>query len=479
MGEDRIHSQFSKEDFEIFSSKLKQETNILTEYFRQKEFVRSENFVGLELETWIVDKKFLPAPENEKILDCLNHPFIVPELSRFNVEFNITPLPIRDSILKNMEEDLTQYWANCQACARNLGLEMLMIGTLPTVKKRNLSLKNMSSKSRYQALNRQVMAFRGGKPLTLDIQGKDHLKTTCKHVMLESAATSIQIHLQVNQEEAARYFNASQILSPLLVAAGANSPFLFGLELWDESRIPLFEQAVAVGDPRKGKYLVEDNRVTFGQGFIRDSLMECFQENLERYPVFIPILSKKEPKYLDHLRLHNGTIWRWNRPLIGFDASANPHLRIEQRVVAAGPTIPDVVANIALFIGGVSYLSSIPNAPEKQISFSEVKKNFYEAARFGLQGKIRWLDGRENLLQKIILENILPHAKESLLAKGVAAGDVQYYLGEVMENRIRSQQNGAFWQREYYRKNGKNFKKLVQAYCLNQNAGKPVFDWDL
>jgi hypothetical protein len=53
--------------------------------------------------------------------------------------------------------------------------------------------------------------------------------------------------------------------------------------------------------------------------YARESILECFEANRTRYPVLLPAVMDEPPESLAHLRLHNGTIWRWNRPLIGFD----------------------------------------------------------------------------------------------------------------------------------------------------------------
>jgi len=222
------------------------------------------------------------------------------------------------------------------------------IGILPTVRNHELSLPNMSPLRRYRALNEQVLRLRNGRPLRLDIQGRESIEAVHNNLMFEAAATSLQIHLQVAPAHAVRYYNAAKVLSGPMVAACANSPYLCGRDLWDETRIPLFEQAVALtGNGTGGTW----ERVTFGKHYVKDSLMECFKCNLEHYDVLLPRIVDEPPERLTHLRLHNGTIWRWNRPLIGWNDQGAPHLRIEHRVVSAPTSVVDAIANVALFFG--------------------------------------------------------------------------------------------------------------------------------
>ena len=199
--------------------------------------------------------------------------------------------------------------------------------------------------------------------------------------MLEAATTSLQLHLQIPPDQAARYYNAAIILSGPMVAATSNSPYLFGKHLWEETRIPLFEQSVSIGSHKNSK-TVNFKRVSLGTGFATTSLLECFLENRDHFPVVLPVKYDEPPENLAHLRLHNGTIWRWNRPLIGFDSEGQPHLRIEHRAIPAGPSIIDTVANAAFFTGMMANLVDSTTPPEQNLSFAQTQKNFYEAAQF-------------------------------------------------------------------------------------------------
>jgi gamma-glutamyl:cysteine ligase YbdK (ATP-grasp superfamily) len=257
-----------------------------------------------------------------------------------------------------------------------------------------------------------------------------------------------------------------------MVAISANSPYLFGCDLWEESRIPLFEQAVSVG----GSLFSE--RVTFGLRYVVRSILECFQANLTRFPVLLPQIMDKSPERLAHLRLHNGTIWRWNRPLIGFDDSGAPHLRIEHRVVPAGPTVSDSIANAALYFGAVQSLAGEAVPSEPSLPFVLAKTNFYTAAREGLHTEVEWLDGRKETLATILSDDILPRARLGLLELGIDVAETDLWLG-VIEGRLSSGQTGSSWQRAWVERYGANMDALTAAYLERQQTGRPVHEWTI
>jgi hypothetical protein len=334
-------------------------------------------------------------------------------------------------------------------------------------------MAHMTPRKRYQAINEQIFDLRHGKPMRLEIQGRDHLVLVREDVMAESAATSFQIHLKVAPDEAARVYNLSKILSAPMVAASANSPFLFGCDLWQETRIPLFEQAVSVGS---GSILTE--RVNFGVRYAERSIMECFRANVDRYPVILPQVMDDPAEKLAHLRLHNGTIWRWNRPLIGFDEDGSPHLRIEHRVVPAGPSVTDAIANAALYFGAVQSLLLEESPAELAIPFLIARANFYTAAREGLDAEIQWLNRRIAPITEIFELDLLPRARAGLLDLGIGAEEADLWLG-IVAARVRSGQTGAAWQRAFVARHGTDMSALTAAYLERQQSGEPVHRWPL
>ena len=476
MGDEITRSDFSSEDFKEFRQRLKNETRILKRWFDNNDFEATEGKCGFELEAWLVDKNYLPAPVNEAFLESVDDPLVVPELSKFNFEINSVPNRIEGNVLSHLESELTLNWEKCVSHAENLDAKILAIGVLPTIEDEMLNLDNMSSLKRYVALNRQVIRLRQGKPLELKIKGKDFLNIKHHNVMLEAAATSLQIHCQVNADDAVRHYNLSQILSAPMAAVAANSPYPFGKDLWDETRIPTFEQAVSVASypDRQGQTI---GRVGFGTGYAGHSLLEPFLENLNGFPVLLPMVLDDDPSWLSHLRLQNGTIWRWTRPLIGLTRNGRPHIRLEHRVPSAGPSIKDIIANIAFFLGLMAYYGKRESPLECEIPFGDAKENFYRSARDGLRANVKWTGGKSVSMLVLLEQSLLPNAKKGLRMAGLLARDIDHYLGDVIGNRIKTRQNGAFWQRAFIAKHGLDFKKMTHAYFENQKRNLPVYQW--
>jgi len=476
MGQEITSARFNKRDFSRFARHLADETALLQEWFAGHAFSSRRAIGGFELEAWLVERqKGVPAPINEEYLALLGDSALYsPELSRFNVELNSTPQLLQGDALQQMQRELEINWARCREVAWQLDADLVMIGILPTLRESMLTLDNMSRMERYRALNEQVLRLRQGRPLELDIHGEEHLQTLHGDVMLEAATTSFQIHLQVAEEEAARFYNAMQILSAPMVAISANSPLLFGKRLWQETRIPLFEQAVAVGGIAGGAF-GPLRRVSFGSGYVRQSLMEVFTENAEHFPQLLPVELAGEAEQMNHLRLHNGTIWRWNRPLIGFDDDGTPHLRIEHRVIPAGPTVIDSIANAAFFFGLAVMLAEQEEPPEQQLEFFHTRDNFYAAARYGFNAQVTWLDGRSGRIVEL-LQQLVPLARQGLERLGCESQLSEYYL-EIINQRLQSRQTGADWQLRYLERHGQDMGALVDAYRDGQNSGIPVHEW--
>jgi gamma-glutamyl:cysteine ligase YbdK (ATP-grasp superfamily) len=478
MGEEIKSSQFSEQDHAGFRQRLEVETQILKQWFAEDRFSADAPVAGFELEAWLLERHGLrPASVNEVFLQTLNSPLASPELACFNFELNCTPHILSGHVFSSMHSEFARLWQQCWKAAHEVDVDLMMIGTLPTLDNEDLNLANMSDMARYRALNREAVKGRKGKPVVMDILGREHLKVTHRDVMLESATTSFQIHMQLNQAQSVRLFNASQILSAPLVALTANSPYLFGKDLWDESRIPTFEQAVALGGFEDAAF-GPIQRVTFGSGYVRESLFECFMENLEHYPGLLPVDFNEAAENLHHLRFHNGTIWRWNRPLIGIDEAGQPHLRMEQRVIPAGPTLCDAIANAAFFYGVVYAMATTKVPAESLLEFDRVKDNFYRSAQRGLSANIYWLDGKQVNVRELLSDVLLPMAYEGLQQLGVAETDSKEYL-QVIRERLDTGINGAAWQRAYVEKHGHDMFALTQAYLKRQESGEPVHCWTI
>ncbi|HHH44908.1 MAG TPA: glutamate--cysteine ligase [Gammaproteobacteria bacterium] len=476
MGDEIAHSDFQAEDFATFDRHLQQETRLLGQWFEERAFSSRVPVCGLELEAWLIDAQARPAPVNRQFLARMDDPLVVPELARFNVELNVDPEELHGKALSLLHRGLQQTWDRCVTAAAGLDSRLVMAGILPSVLQQDLTLANMSELKRYRALNEQVLRLREGEPLMLDIHGRQHLNVLHHDVMLESATTSLQLHLKVAVPDAVRYYNAAQIVSAPLLAAATNSPYLFGKDLWEETRIPLFEQSVEVGG-FAGASRGPVRRVSFGTGYAKESLFECFVENQQHFPVLLPIHFDEPVREMRHLRLHNGTIWRWNRPLIGYDRDGTPHLRIEQRVLPAGPTVTDSIASAALFYGLVHALALHDVAPELRLPFATARDNFYAVARDGLDAQITWLDGRKRSVQTLLLDQLIPLARYGLGMLEIDERDRDRYLG-IVRDRVRNACTGASWQRAYVARYGCDMQTLTEAYYERQQSGVPVHEWN-
>jgi hypothetical protein len=476
MGEEIQYSRFNKSNYDQFERRLNEETRLLGEWFDGNALSEHEPIAGYELEAWLIDDRGTPCSLNEHFLELANNELLTPELARFNVELNVIPQDLHSSVLKDFETSLSKLWQQCQKTAKKMQCNMLGIGILPTLLDEHLTLENISTLERYRALNEQVLRMRKGEAIQLNIVGNEHLQAEHLDVMLEAAATSMQIHTQVPQHSAVRYYNASLALSAPMVAVAANSPFLFGKNLWEETRIPVFEQSVPTGG-FEGASKGPLRRVGFGTGYARKSLFECFEENEQHFPVLLPVEYEHDIDELRYLRLHNGTIWRWNRPLIGFDDDHTPHVRIEHRVVAAGPSHADNIANIALYYGLAYYYANIAEPVEEQLGFAQVRDNFYTAAQHGINSHIEWVDNKSITIQKLVLDRLLIEAETGLYKLGIDEQDITHYLG-IIEQRISSKQTGSEWQRRFAEYHDNNMQLMTKNYFNNQKQNEPVHLWD-
>jgi len=472
MGDEISQTEFSAEIFEEFRNRLDMETVILQQWVDDGRLHCKKPWAGAELEAWLVDNKGYPSPSNDSFLARLNNDLVVPELAKFNLELNTDPLEIAPGFLEKMHHNMLTLWQSCERAAAVDGNSMMMTGILPTIRQSDLSMENQSDMKRYLALNEQIFRMRNGAPLHLNIQGREHLELDHYDVMLEAAATSFQIHYKVDIDMAVHAYNASRILSAPIVAMAANSPFLFGHDLWAETRIPVFEQAVQVGGS------AYSNRVSFGLRHVSNSIMDCFEVNRTRYPSLLPHLMDSQPEELAHLRLHNGTIWRWNRPLVGFDGSGNPHIRIEHRVAAAGPSMIDVVANAAFYFGALTALLENPEWIEQSIPNRSAARNFYQCAEHGLDANVIWNDGDSGPVSELIIAKLIPLAKQGLMSIGYTSSDADYWL-DILQQRTESGINGATWQRNWVDQHGKDFDQLTLSYLENQATNKPVHSWKI
>jgi len=449
MGQEVSETNFTAEHHEVFRDALRSETATLKRWFETGAFhCDPQHTVGLELEAWLMDADCLPAPENEAFLQAINDTDIVEELSKFNFEINAQPYCLAGDVLAGTRNELEARWSKCQKTAATLGLRTLTVGILPTVRDSMLQPEWMSENNRYHALNTEIFKRRRGKDLHIHIEGEESLEYLCDHIMLEAACTSLQTHIKINPEQGARYYNAALVAAGPLVAASANAPFLYGKKLWQETRIPAFEQATRLEGFRDlaGRNV---GRTTLGPGYVRHSLFELFLENLS-FETLLPEVSDTSER-MPHLRLQNGTIWRWVRPILGFESDGTPHLRLEHRVMPETP-------------------------PESELAFRDMSQNFYACAQHGLRAEIQWR-GRRVGVHTLLLDHLVPMAREALEQEGLAEADLDEVFGNTLVPRLRSGRTGAAWQLSFIDCNGRNFQALTERYAELQATGKAVHEW--
>ena len=476
MGQDIQNQKFSKKDFDDYKDRLNEETQLLKTWFDENKFAKATPHIGLELEGWLINKDGEPSCQAMEFLKTANRDNIVPELALFNFEINAPHYPLDSQMMTHFKNDLAGIWKHCEESAKKVDCSTVMIGSLPSLCNDMLTMDNISPYNRYYALNSRVMEMRDNLPIEINIAGEEKLVSEYDCILLESAATSLQIHLEVCQENAVDFYNASIMASPFIVALCANSAYLCGKSLWAESRIPVFEQTVIVGLNESAH---AKKRVTIGTGYLKESLFELFEENQRLYPTLIPHVCDESAEKMKHVNFHNGTVWRWNRPIIGFNEDGTPHLRIEHRVIPAGPSQKDTLANIVLFLGLVHYFKESAKLMTKQISFEDNYINLYEAARRGIQSEFIWKNGQTKKLVDIFNQDIMPGFKKTLKGLKFTYDDISTYVDNVIQKRLDTGVNGSKWQQNYVKKHGCDYKNLVLAYQRNQNSGLAVHEWSL
>jgi hypothetical protein len=490
MGRDVAQMQFTREDRQRFREKIRRSLDALTQMLREAQFDFERPLTGLEIELNIVDEAGEPANVNAKVLELIADPSWQTELGQFNIEINVAPRAINGRGLAEFEDEIRASLNRADERARQGDARLVLIGLLPTLMPRHVRPEAMSTNPRYALLNDQIFAARG-EDLHLTISGVEQLSTYADSITPEAACTSVQFHLQVSPEEFAQYWNAAQTIAGVQVALGANSPFLFGLELWRETRIPLFEQAT---DPRPLE-LKEQGvrpRVWFGERWIT-SVFDLFEENARYFPALLPICEDEEPldvlaqggvPRLGELSLHNGTVYRWNRPIYAV-VDGKPHLRVENRTLPAGPTVAEVLANAAFYYGLVRVLAEDERPVWTQMSFSAAEENFHSAARYGIEAMVYWPGVGPVHATELVLRRLLPLAYEGLDRWGVAP-DVRDRLLSIIERRCVTETNGATWQAATVHEleakgmdRSQALHELLQRYSVHMHSNEPVHSWPM
>ena len=445
--------------------------------------------IGAEQEMFLIDDAWAPATGALRVLEQLKgDTHFTTELGQFQLEANADPQIFTGEGLSRMQAQLDELVDKARKAAQSLGMNVVLMGVLPTMRKQDLGLHNMVPSPRYIALN-EVLTEMRGRRFKVSIKGLDELVIDHDSVMLEACNSSFQIHLQVAPSEFARLYNIAQVLAGPIMSISANSPIVFGKRLWAETRIALFRQAV---DTRSHNHLREvEARVSFGTRWVKESIIEIFKEDIARFRTLVATDLDEDPMavldagrvpMLKALRLHNGTIYRWNRACFGV-TDGKAHLRIENRVMPAGPSTVDEIANSAFWFGLMAELGAHGEDITKRIDFDQAAANFYSAAREGLGAHFEWLDGEDISARDLVLDRLLPIAEAGLRRQGIVEADLKRYLA-VVEARVRTARTGARWQFSSWNSlrdraaAGMRANALVAATVQRQQTGRPVSEWE-
>ncbi len=444
--------------------------------------------IGAEQEMFLIGRDMNVAPKSVQVLETAGDHRLTTELAQFNLEANLSPLEFGGTCLREMEAEIVETVNIARAAAREHDADVLLTGILPTLRKSDLGLDNLTPAPRYRELNRCIRELRGGD-FHIMIKGVDEFETTHDNVMLESCNTSFQIHFQVSAEEFAPLYNLAQFVTAPVLAAAVNSPVLFQKRLWAETRVALFERSI---DTRRDQRMERTSsaRVHFGEDWLDTSVLEVFKRDVSRFRVMLSreldedpmvVLRRGDIPELNALRLHNGTVWRWNRACYGIGGGV-PHLRIENRVLPAGPTVVDEVANAAFFFGLMIALGDRFSKIDEVMPFDDVKANFFSAGRHGLQAQFSWLGERTVTAQELIVSELLPAARDGLMTRGIDLEDIDRYLG-ILQERVTSGKTGTRWFMGSLAAMDRSatidvrYRTLTKSMLEHSHAGHPIHQW--
>lgn len=453
-------------------------------------FERGVTRIGAEQELFLIDRTMRPAPCALELLERIADPRFTTEIAAFNLELNVDPLRFEGTCLSELQRELQEAIDHTRSAGEALGVEPILVGILPTIRKTDLGLSNLTGVPRYAALNDTLAMLRGG-PFEFRIKGLDDLIINHDNVLIEGCNTSFQVHLQVEMESFRIAYNIAQAITAPVLAAATNSPLLFGRRLWSETRIALFQQSV---DTRSSIDAIRERspRVMFGRNWANESPLDLFREDVTQFRVILggdvdedPFekIAAGEAPSLRALRVFNGTVYRWNRACYGI-TDGLPHVRIENRVLPSGPTVVDEVANAAFWLGLMNAGPEAFGDVRKRMAFDEARSNFVVAARLGIEAQFTWFDGERLTAQQLILERLLPVARKGLSMAGIRSEDASRYLG-IIEDRVAGAQTGSMWMSRSFAamgnaaSDGQRLNALVAGTLSRQKEGSPVSTWSL
>ena len=490
MGEHQVEQHVDEKKAQAFMKALLEDLRALAFMLENGLVESGVRRIGAEQEMFLIDRYLRPAPVSLEVLAHANDSRLTTEIARFNLEANLTPLELISDCFTRMQQELNEAVELARNSAATQHADVLLSGILPTLQKSDLTLDNLTPVARYHELDQGVIRLRGG-PLSIHIKGLDELQLTHDNIMMESCNTSFQVHFQSSAKEFVNHYNVAQAITAPVLAVAVNSPFLFGQRLWQETRVALFQHST---DERSRHQLARNQptRVSFGDRWLQHSVVELFHDQITRFrPIMITqpdenpfeVLARGETPSLSALRMHNGTVWRWNRACYGVHNGV-PHLRIENRALPSGPTIVDEIANAAFFTGLMLGVPQAYGEIASRMAFDDAKLNFFRAARHGLDAQFHWIDGQSHTAAVLILDQLLPLARQGLSSARVAEEDIDKYLG-IIEERAQCGQTGARWMLKSLSAIGSSAAKdatqrrLTAEILANQKQGEPVHRWSV
>lgn len=490
MGVETVKLAENREQTQEFIKYLLKDIRAMERMLESDLFEKDTIRIGAEQELCLVDKYAKPAPISMELLEALNDENFTTELAKFNLETNLEPLTFEGKCLSKMEENILRQLDKVRRTIRQFDGDIVLTGVLPTIRKSDLDIENLTPLPRYKALCAAINKLRGDE-YDLRIQGMDELLMRFDTPLLEACNTGFQVHIQVTPEEFVKKYNLAQAITGPVLASAVNSPLLFGKRLWAETRVALFHQSV---DTRKvGDHLRESSpRVTFGNEWLKDSILEIYKEDIARYRVMLSsniteevdeILDKGEIPKLMALQVHNGTVYRWNRPCYGV-SNGVPHLRIENRIFPSGPTVTDEIANASFWLGLLNGMDEEYEDITESLDFDDARMNFFAASKLGLDTKFKWVNDKRFTAVDLITNELLPLARKGLEKAGVDKGDITSYL-DIIEERTEAAQTGSYWMVKSYNSLTKDISReqaltaVTNAMIKNQKKGEPAHKWGL
>ena len=494
MGEQKVSLLQDQEQKQLFVRNLLNDVKALEHMLENDWFESDVIRIGAEQEMCLINTQtFKPAPIAMEALEKMkDYEWVETELARFNLETNLKPRVFKGSCISSMEKENASNLKKIRKKLQEMGADVLLAGILPTLRPSDLEMHNLTPKKRYEALMQAMNEHLQREAYEFRLTGIDELRIEHGSPLLEACNTSFQVHLQVAPNNFVKLYNIAQALTGPVMAVAANSPLVFGRRLWHETRIALFQQAL---DTRRSHKHMRERlpRVNFGKDWLKESIMEIYQDDIARFPVLITgdvkeksleLIEKGKVPKLRALQVHNSTVYRWNRPCYGVSGNGKPHLRIENRVIPAGPTVTDEFANAAFWLGAMVGMANRVEDIRDYLSYEDVRDNFSKGAHSGIDTKFNWFKDAKISARELLLKELIPISREGLEAQKVDKDDIDRYLG-IIEERAKKHQNGARWQLRSFTNLVKQVSKdeaisvMTASMYKNQWKGDPIHTWEL